>query len=50
MGARHGLQLAPQWHLGFSVGATYVNRDYMQSYFGITPEHVIEEVKAVIGK
>jgi outer membrane scaffolding protein for murein synthesis (MipA/OmpV family) len=38
VGARHGLQLAPQWHLGFSVGATYVNRDYMQSYFGITPE------------
>lgn len=38
VGARHGLQLAPQWRLGFSVSATYANRNYMQSYFGITPE------------
>lgn len=38
VGAHHGIQLAPQWRLGMSLSATWVNRSYMQSYFGITPE------------
>ena len=38
VGLRHGLQLATQWRLGMSLSATYANRNYMQSYFGITPE------------
>jgi outer membrane scaffolding protein for murein synthesis (MipA/OmpV family) len=38
LGAHYGLQVAPQWRLGGSVSATYANRNYMQGYFGITPE------------
>lgn len=38
VGAHYGLQLAPQWRLGAGVTTTYVNREYMQGYFGITPE------------
>jgi MipA family protein len=38
VGAQHGIQLAPQWRLGMSVSATWANRSYTQSYFGITPE------------
>ncbi|MBC7956503.1 MAG: MipA/OmpV family protein [Cytophagales bacterium] len=38
LGAHYGLQIAPQWRLGGSVSATYVNRDYMQDYFGVTPQ------------
>lgn len=38
VGVHHRLPLAPQWHLGTSLSATWVNRSYMQSYFGITPE------------
>ncbi|GAB4563829.1 MAG: hypothetical protein Tsb007_32200 [Rhizobacter sp.] len=38
LGAHYGVQLAPQWRLGGSLSTTYVNRHYMQDYFGITPE------------
>lgn len=38
LGAHTGMQLAPRWRLGVGVGATWVNRAWMQSYFGITPE------------
>lgn len=38
VGAHYGLQVAPQWRLGTSLSATYANRNYMQGYFGITPE------------
>jgi len=31
-------QIAPQWRLGFGLAATYVNSDYMQAYFGVTPD------------
>ncbi len=38
LGAQYGVQLAPQWRLGGSLSTSYVNRHYMQAYFGITPE------------
>ncbi|HEY0818339.1 MAG TPA: MipA/OmpV family protein [Rhizobacter sp.] len=38
LGANTGMQLAPRWRLGVGVGVTWVNRAWMQSYFGITPE------------
>ncbi|MBX3623324.1 MAG: MipA/OmpV family protein [Rhizobacter sp.] len=38
LGAHYGLQLAPQWRLGTSLTASWVNRNTMQAYFGITPE------------
>jgi outer membrane scaffolding protein for murein synthesis (MipA/OmpV family) len=38
LGAHYGLQIAPQWRLGGSLSTTYANRDYMQGYFGITPQ------------
>ena len=38
VGLHHGLQLAPQWRLGSGIAVSWVNRAYMQSYFGITPE------------
>ena len=38
VGAHTGLQLAPRWRLGLGLSAAWVNRAYMQSYFGITPE------------
>lgn len=38
LGAHYGLQLAPQWRLGGSLTASWVNRSTMQAYFGITPE------------
>jgi outer membrane scaffolding protein for murein synthesis (MipA/OmpV family) len=47
LGAHYGWQLAPQWRLGGSVVATYVNRDYMQDYFGITPEQSVRSGYAV---
>jgi MipA family protein len=37
IGAAYSTMLAPQWRLGVGVAGTYVNADYMQSYFGITP-------------
>lgn len=41
LGAHYGVQLAPQWRLGGSLSTTYVNRHYMQDYFGITPEQSV---------
>lgn len=38
LGAHYGLQVAPQWRLGGSLSTTYANRNYMQGYFGITPQ------------
>lgn len=38
LGVHHGMPLAAQWRLGLGVTATFANRNYMQSYFGITPE------------
>jgi MipA family protein len=37
-GFGYGLQLAPRWRLGLNLSATWANQDYMQAYFGITPE------------
>jgi outer membrane protein len=47
LGAHYGLQLAAQWRLGGSVSATYANRDYMQDYFGVTPEQSVRSGYAV---
>jgi MipA family protein len=38
VGLNTGTQIAPRWRLGLGLGATWVNRAWMQSYFGITPE------------
>ena len=47
LGAHYGVQLAPQWRLGGSLSTTYVNRHYMQDYFGITPEQSLRSGYAV---
>jgi outer membrane scaffolding protein for murein synthesis (MipA/OmpV family) len=47
LGAHYGVQLAPQWRLGGSLSSTYVNRQYMQEYFGITPEQSLRSGYAV---
>ena len=38
LGAGYATQLAPQWRGAVGVAATYVNGDYMQAYFGVTPQ------------
>jgi MipA family protein len=38
LGMHTGIPLAMQWRLGLGLSATFANREYMQSYFGITPE------------
>jgi outer membrane scaffolding protein for murein synthesis (MipA/OmpV family) len=38
LGAGYAKQFAPQWRAVVGVAATYVNSDYMQSYFGVTPQ------------
>ncbi len=42
-----GTQIAPRWRLGLGLGATWVNRAWMQSYFGITPEQSVRSGYAV---
>ena len=37
LGAVHSARLGEAWRLGAGVAASYVNREYMQDYFGITP-------------
>ena len=37
IGAAYSTMLAPQWRLGVGVAGSYVNADYMQAYYGITP-------------
>jgi outer membrane scaffolding protein for murein synthesis (MipA/OmpV family) len=36
LGAVYRMQLAPQWRLGFGVTTVWANRDYMQSFYGVT--------------
>ena len=38
LGAGYGKQLAPQWRAAVGVAATWVNGDYMQAFFGVTPQ------------
>ena len=40
-------QVAPRWRAGFGVAATYVNRAYMQAYYGVTPEQAATSAYAV---
>ena len=35
LGAGYSTSLAPSWRLGVGVAASVVNKDYMQSYFGV---------------
>ena len=35
LGAGYSTALAPSWRLGLGVAASVVNKDYMQSYFGV---------------
>ncbi|MCY7369428.1 MAG: MipA/OmpV family protein [Polaromonas sp.] len=37
IGAAYSAMLAPQWRVGLGVTGSYVNADYMQAYFGVTP-------------
>lgn len=37
LGVVHSARLANAWRLGVGVAGSYVNREYMQDYFGITP-------------
>jgi len=41
VGLEYGKPLAPDWHLGAGVAATYANSDYLQSYFGVTAKQSI---------
>ena len=36
LGAHYAMQLAPQWRTTVAVSTTLVNREYMQSHFGVT--------------
>ena len=38
LGAGYAKQLAPQWRAAVGVAATWVNGDYMQAFFGVTPQ------------
>ena len=38
LGAGVAKQLAPQWRAAAGVAATWVNGDYMQAFFGVTPQ------------
>lgn len=37
LGAGFAKQLAEQWRMALGVATTYVNGNYMQAYFGVTP-------------
>jgi outer membrane scaffolding protein for murein synthesis (MipA/OmpV family) len=37
LGAGYSVQFAPQWRLGLGLAGTYVNRDYMQTFYGVSP-------------
>jgi outer membrane scaffolding protein for murein synthesis (MipA/OmpV family) len=41
LGAHYSVQLAPQWRTTIGVSTTFVNREYMQSRFGVTPEQAL---------
>ena len=38
LGAGYATQITPQWRGAVGVAATYVNGDFMQAYFGVTPQ------------
>lgn len=38
LGAVYSFALGPSWRVSAGAAATYVNRDYMQDFFGVTPE------------
>lgn len=40
VGARYGVLLAPTTRMSFNLEATYANADYMQNYYGVSPEQV----------
>ena len=41
LGAGYWRQFAPKWRGALGVAATYVNGDYMQEFFGVTPEQAL---------
>ncbi len=41
LGAGYTTQFAPKWRGAVGVATTYVNGDYMQSYFGVTPSQSV---------
>jgi len=47
LGAGYATQLAAQWRMAVGVAATYVNGDYMQAYFGVTPQQAATSGYAV---
>ena len=36
LGARYERELTPLWRLGFGLGTSWANAQYMQTYFGVT--------------
>ncbi len=47
VGAGYSKQLAPRWRGAIGVATTYVNGDYMQAYFGVTPQQAAASGYAV---
>lgn len=47
LGAGYSTQLAAQWRGAVGVAATYVNGNYMQAYFGVTPDQAANTGYAV---
>jgi len=49
LGAGYAKQLAPRWRGALGVAATWVNGDYLQEFFGVTPEQALASGYAVYG-
>lgn len=47
LGAVYARQLTPKWLGAVGLAATYVNGDYMQEFFGVTPEQALATGYAV---
>ena len=47
LGAGYATRFAAQWRVALGVAATYVNADYMQAFFGGTPEQAASSGYAV---
>ncbi len=47
LGAGYATQLSAQWRTALGVATTYVNADYMQAFFGVTPQQAAASGYAV---
>ena len=46
LGLAYTTLLAPGWRLGLTLGTTWVDSNYMQSFFGVTPEQSLTSAYA----